>query len=40
VREVVVRALAQLRKLGVIAPAGRGRYVVRDLLLLKKLAAS
>jgi CRP/FNR family transcriptional regulator len=40
VREVIVRALAQLRALGVIAPAGRGRYVVRDLAALTKLAES
>jgi CRP/FNR family transcriptional regulator len=39
VREVIVRALAQLRKLGVIASAGRGRYVVRDLARLTELAA-
>jgi CRP-like cAMP-binding protein len=40
VREVIVRALAQLRRLGVIASAGRGRYVVRDLAALTALAAS
>ena len=40
VREVIVRALAQLRDLGVVASAGRGRYVVRDLAALTKLAGS
>lgn len=40
VREVIVRAFAQLRRLGLIASAGRGRYVVRDLAALTALAAS
>jgi CRP-like cAMP-binding protein len=40
VRELVVRALAQLRYSGVIASAGRGRYVVTDLAALMKLARS
>jgi CRP/FNR family transcriptional regulator len=40
VREVVVRGLARLREIGVIASAGRGRYVVRDLAALRELASS
>jgi CRP/FNR family transcriptional regulator len=40
VREVLVRGLAQLRGTGVIASAGRGRYVVKDLPALEKLAES
>lgn len=40
VRELVVRALAQLRDAGLIASAGRGRYVVRDLAALTELARS
>lgn len=39
VREVIVRALSQLRNLGVIASSGRGRYVVRDLARLTTVAA-
>jgi CRP/FNR family transcriptional regulator len=38
VREVLVRGLAQLRDTGVIASAGRGRYVVKDPPALEKLA--
>jgi CRP-like cAMP-binding protein len=38
VREVVVRALRQLRESGMIASAGRGRYVVQDLESLVLLA--
>jgi CRP/FNR family transcriptional regulator len=38
VREVVVRALAQLREAGVIGTAGRGRYFVRDLPALAEMA--
>jgi hypothetical protein len=40
VRELVVRALAQLRDAGLVASAGRGRYVVRDLAALTDLAGS
>jgi CRP-like cAMP-binding protein len=40
VREVVVRALAQLRDIGVIGYAGRGRYLISDLPALRRLAAS
>lgn len=38
VREVVVRCLGQLRRAGIIAPAGRGRYVIHDLAALRALA--
>jgi CRP/FNR family transcriptional regulator len=38
VREVVVRGLARLRRAGVIASAGRGRYVIRDPAGLRALA--
>jgi CRP/FNR family transcriptional regulator len=40
VREVVVRGLAQLRTLGVIGSAGRGRYVIRDVAVLRRWAGS
>jgi CRP-like cAMP-binding protein len=39
VREVVVRALARLRDAGVIASAGRGRYIVKNLRALQEIAA-
>ena len=38
VREVVVRALAQLREAGVIGSAGRGRYAVMNRPALEELA--
>jgi CRP/FNR family transcriptional regulator len=38
VREVVVRALRELRQLGAIGSGGRGRLVVKDLTLLRQLA--
>src|SRR5262249_35114724 len=38
VREVVVRTLARLRKAGVIAAAGRGRYRVRNAEVLATMA--
>ena len=40
VREVVARALAQLRARGVIGSAGRGRYLIRDRSALSHLAGS
>jgi hypothetical protein len=40
VREVVVRGLARLREAGVIATAGRGRYVITDRASLDELAIS
>jgi CRP/FNR family transcriptional regulator len=40
VREVVVRGLARLRDAGVIAGAGRGRYVIKDRTSLTELARS
>ena len=40
VREVVVRGLARLRDAGVIAAAGRGRYVITDRASLSELAIS
>jgi CRP/FNR family transcriptional regulator len=39
VREVVVRALARLRDAGVIASAGRGRYVVKNVRALEEIGA-
>ena len=39
VREVLVRALAQLRAAGVIGSAGRGRYVVTNLRALEEMVA-
>ncbi|HYW32283.1 MAG TPA: Crp/Fnr family transcriptional regulator [Gemmatimonas sp.] len=38
VREVVVRGLANLRRDGVIASVGKGRYTVRDAAALRRLA--
>jgi CRP/FNR family transcriptional regulator len=38
VREVVVRTLARLRKAGVITPAGRGRYRVKNAAVLAAMA--
>jgi DNA-binding IclR family transcriptional regulator len=40
VKEVVVRALATLRRLRLIAAAGRGRYHVVDVVGLGKLSNS
>jgi DNA-binding transcriptional regulator LsrR (DeoR family) len=40
VREVVVRGLAQLRRDGIIAAAGRGRYVISNRDGLTDLALS
>ena len=40
VREVVVRALGRLRRVGVIGSAGRGRYSVRDAAALRVLAGT
>jgi CRP-like cAMP-binding protein len=39
VREVVVRGLAQLRDIGAIDTAGRGRFVLKDPAGLAELAA-
>lgn len=38
VREVVVRGLGRLRRSGVLASAGRGRYVIQDVAALRVLA--
>jgi CRP-like cAMP-binding protein len=38
VREVVVRALRELRQLGAIESAGKGRYRVTDLAIMERLA--
>ncbi len=39
VREVVVRTLRAFREQGVVSPAGRGRFQIRDLAALRRLIA-